>query len=179
NRRNPLGAAMCKEVEAKIYQQTLLIDRFQGELCAMVERYNHANDAQDSTQASMQADWEEVMQMARMPMDVAVARTQQLQQQHNSSGSAANASSGSSINSLFNIAHCNSPAMSGTTAMGSDAQKTFPMQMTPPIEHVVELRQRLRQLEQSPLFTDACPKPPPKLLPAVLATGQQSPYSLP
>ncbi|KAI9469566.1 hypothetical protein LPJ78_001060 [Coemansia sp. RSA 989] len=157
-KRNPLGSAMCKDVEANIYQQTLLIRRCHEELNMMVEQYNHMGE-EDNSQTSTRDDWEEVMQMAKMPVD-AVAMPAQWPH-HSSSPSTAS-----------------TPHISGATAVGLavEKQKTFPWQMTPPIEEVVELRHRLRELEQSPLFTDTCPK---HKMASVLATGQRSPYSLP
>ncbi|KAJ2850664.1 hypothetical protein IWW36_001708 [Coemansia brasiliensis] len=168
-KRNPLGGAMCKDVEASIYQQTLLIRRCHEELNAMVEQYNHMGDEDDSTQTSTRDDWEEVMQMAKMPVDMAAMPAQWPHQ----------SSSASSCNTLPKATH--TPPISGATAsvgLAVEKQKTFPWQMTPPIEEVVELRHKLRVLEQSPLFTDTCPKQPHKMA-SVLATGQRSPYSLP
>ncbi|KAJ2473025.1 hypothetical protein GGI02_001157 [Coemansia sp. RSA 2322] len=157
---------MVKELQIKINQQTLLIERNQRELYAMDKQYNsmlYSSDA-PAPAPSLQADWEEVMEMAKIAPENMPARSP--------------ASSNSSSETLFK-------SMYGTTAAESaeahtrSQQRTFVPQMTPPIEEVVELRERLKVLEQSPLFAD-----PPALMggalqPHGLATGQRSPYSLP
>ncbi|KAJ2340605.1 hypothetical protein GGF43_006376 [Coemansia sp. RSA 2618] len=173
-KRNPLGQAMCREVEMKISQQTLLIKRQSDELMSLVEQYSRIDDDED-TQASTQAAWEEVMELARLPTDMVFAQRRPL----GSSTSVGVAGSDSSGLTMPGTAHSDSPHMSGTTAAGSEGekQKTFPWQITPPIEDVAELRQKLREMEQSPLFTDACLRPLHKL--SMLATGQISPYSMP
>ncbi|KAJ2704188.1 hypothetical protein FB645_003492 [Coemansia sp. IMI 203386] len=184
-RRNPLCGAMCKEVETKIYQQSLLLRRHHQQLNDMVESYNRMNEDTDcssqselSTPHSSQADWEEVIEMAKRPVDSMFNRPQ----------STAVSNSDALFRSIYQ------PPLSGTTATGSmeqlqnhgpssdsqlrSSQKTFPMQMTPPMEEVVELRERLRVLEKSPLFT-AMPSIAAKMTSTVLSTGQRSPYSLP
>ncbi|KAJ1815506.1 hypothetical protein LPJ75_002343 [Coemansia sp. RSA 2598] len=185
--RNPLCGAMCKEVETKIYQQSLLLRRHHQLLNDMVESYNRMNEDTDcsssqsdlSTPHSSQADWEEVIEMAKRPVESMFRRPQ----------STAVSSSDSLFRSIYQ------PPLSGTTATGSmeqlqnhggsssdpqlrSSQKTFPMQMTPPMEEVVELRERLRVLEKSPLFT-GMPSIAAKMTPGAMSTGQRSPYSLP
>ncbi|KAJ2082136.1 hypothetical protein H4R24_001832 [Coemansia sp. RSA 988] len=180
-KRNPLGTAMCKDLETMIFQQSLLLRRFHYELNEMVERYNHMNDEDDTTQTSTQADWEEVMEMAKRPLELVIPRMQPLYNTHSSSVSASPTKSTQS----------SSPHMSGTTATASvelkavvskaPAHKTLPWQITPPIEEVAQMRQRLRVLEQSPLLTDAhlAQKASlPRQLP-LLPTAQRSPFSMP
>ncbi|KAJ1995525.1 hypothetical protein GGI26_000945 [Coemansia sp. RSA 1358] len=200
-KRNPLGSAMCKELETKIYQQSLLLKRFHNELNSMVEEYNRmcnrVEEGMVSTQSTLnqtssQADWEEVIEMAKLPVEAVLARSQPIggshhHHHHNSSSSSQNGGSSSSCDSFFKSIY-QSP-LSGTTAAESvdhsagitstaapapaptpapeasrvaeakisnahkSLQKTFPWQMTPPIEDVVELREHLRVLERSPLFT--------------------------
>ncbi|KAJ2881504.1 hypothetical protein FB639_002601 [Coemansia asiatica] len=177
---------MCKEVETKIYQQTLLLRRHHQQLNDMVGSYNRMNEDTDcssqsdlsTTPHSSQADWEEVIEMAKRPVESMVTRPQ----------SAAVSNGDSLFRSIYQ------PPLSGTTATGSmeqlqnhgsrsdsqlrSSQKTFPIQMTPPMEEVVELRERLRVLEKSPLFT-ATPSISAKMATAGLSTGQRSPYSMP
>ncbi|KAJ2432691.1 hypothetical protein IWW41_002473 [Coemansia sp. RSA 2522] len=142
---NPLGSAMCRETEISISQQAMIIRRHLDELATMSYDYSHVDDETD-TQKTTQEDWEQVMQLASMPIDM--LRTSS--QSHNSNTVA---SSSSSCYSMLRTTHYNSP-MSGTTAHSE--QKAM-WQMSPPIEEVAELRQRLKELEQTPLFTDACP----------------------
>ncbi|PIA15702.1 hypothetical protein COEREDRAFT_81830 [Coemansia reversa NRRL 1564] len=182
-KRNPLCGAMCKDLESKIFQQSLLLRRFHYELNSMVELYNHLDDEDDTTQTSTHADWEEVMEMAKCPIENVIPRMQSL---HNAHGSSASASPVKSAQS-------SSPLVASTTATATASvdqkaavaktttHKTLPWQITPPIEEVVELRQRLRVLEQSPLFTNApvdrkgsLSRPPP-----LLVTAQRSPSSMP
>ncbi|KAJ2785748.1 hypothetical protein GGI15_001808 [Coemansia interrupta] len=194
-KRNPLCGAMCKEVETKIYQQSLLLRRHHQQLNDMVEDYNRMSESSSdsssqtelSTPHSSQADWEEVIEMAKRPVETMFRRPQSKSSSHG--------------DSIFKCIY-QSP-LSGTTATGSmeqqqqgtqadaqpqmrSSQKTFPMQMTPPMEEVVELRERLRVLERSPLFT-AVPAVAPTSAAAknlhvhlsMLSTGQRSPFSLP
>ncbi|KAJ2479136.1 hypothetical protein IWW56_003285 [Coemansia sp. RSA 2131] len=158
---NPLGSAMCREMQTSISQQAMLIRRHYDELSTIAYEYSHV---ESDVQKSTQEDWEEVMQLASMPIDMLLARPQ-------SRSNNTVASSSSSCYSMLRTTHYNSP-MSGSTANESE-QRTL-WQMTPPIEEVAELRQRLKELEQTPLFTDACPMH--KL--AKLTTGQRSPRSL-
>ncbi|KAJ2846264.1 hypothetical protein J3B02_004453, partial [Coemansia erecta] len=82
--RNPLCGAMCKEVETKIYQQTLLLRRHHQQLNDMVGSYNRMNEDTDcssqsdlsTTPHSSQADWEEVIEMAKRPVESMVTRSQ-------------------------------------------------------------------------------------------------------
>ncbi|KAJ2611571.1 hypothetical protein H4S08_003084 [Coemansia sp. RSA 1365] len=175
---------MCKDLESKIFQQSLLLRRFHYELNNMVELYNYMNDEHDTKQTSTHADWEEVMEMAKCPIENVIPRMQSL---HNAHGSNISTSPVKSTRS-------SSPIVASTTATATasvdqkaavvktTAHKTLPWQITPPIEEVVELRQRLRVLEQSPLFTNApvCRKgsslvPPPTLF----VTMQRSQFSMP
>ncbi|KAJ2496401.1 hypothetical protein GGH96_005867 [Coemansia sp. RSA 1972] len=157
---NPLGSAMCRETEKSISQQAMIIRRHLDELDAMSYDYSHIDD-ESSTQKTTREDWEQVMQLASMPIDM--LRT------NSHSHSSTIASSGSSCYSMLRTTHYNSP-LSGSTAHSE--QKMW--QMSPPIEQVAELRQRLKELEQTPLFTDACPMH--KL--AKLRTSQHLPRSV-
>ncbi|KAJ1729697.1 hypothetical protein LPJ72_004836 [Coemansia sp. Benny D160-2] len=190
---------MCKELETKIYQQSLLLRRFHSELTSMVDEYNRMCEESDSTQSTLnqptssQADWEEVIEMAKLPVEDVISRPCLMGGHH--SGSSHNGGSGSNCDSFFRTIYQSplsdttatgsadqavgtkstvagaSPTAPPPTAVGSNGsgtdgraynvplrrspQKTFPCQMTPPMEEVAELRQRLRELEQSPLFTSS------------------------
>ncbi|KAJ2724031.1 hypothetical protein GGI07_002236 [Coemansia sp. Benny D115] len=181
-KRNPLCGAMCKEVETKIYQQSLLLKRHHQQLNDMIEKYNRMSGKTDGestplSQHSSQSDWEEVMEMAKRPVESMCARPLSI------------SSTAASADTVFKSIY-QSPASSTATSAESIAppargsQKTFPMQMTPPLEEVVELREHLRVLEKSPLFT-AMPATikqnpvPMATAVAMLSTGQRSPNSLP
>ncbi|KAJ2570209.1 hypothetical protein IW140_002485, partial [Coemansia sp. RSA 1813] len=194
--RNPLGTAMCKELEAKIYQQSLIIIRFHSELVNMVEEYNRMSEESDSTQSTLNqpysslTDWEEVIEMAKRPVEDVISCSQPMgrSSSHNGGSSSrsdsffktiyqsplSDATATGSTDQAIGVKGAstgNLPAAPPPTAASSSdgriesktfntplrriPQKTFPWQMTPPIEEVAELRQRLKELEQSPLFTSS------------------------
>ncbi|KAJ2527173.1 hypothetical protein EV175_007570, partial [Coemansia sp. RSA 1933] len=80
--RNPLGSAMCKDLETRIYQQSLIIKRFHSELIVMAEEYNRMSEESDSMhstlnqQSSSLADWEEVIEMAKRPVEDVISHSQ-------------------------------------------------------------------------------------------------------
>ncbi|KAJ2819967.1 hypothetical protein FBU31_005364 [Coemansia sp. 'formosensis'] len=171
--RNPLGGAMCKDIETRMYQQTLLAQRSHRELIAMVESYNRKLEDSEaptptpqSRQSSLQSDWEEVIEMAKMSVNSMCTRTP--------------AQSSSSCETLFKSIYVVPKATASVDAHTHKSHKTFPLQMTPPIEEIVELRESLKLIEQSPLFTAT---PVPKVVQAPVlcaaATGLRSPTSMP
>ncbi|KAJ2159676.1 hypothetical protein GGF46_002848 [Coemansia sp. RSA 552] len=136
-RTNPLGGPMCKDLEKQIFQQRLLVQRVQAELDDMVAQYNQSCQGSESDVAdsgSTQADWEEVMEMARQPID-------SIREQQRSIGSCMQSGSLSGTSTA-------------TESVDVDAGKAFPWKITPPLEDMAAMRKRLRILEQSPLFTD-------------------------
>ncbi|KAJ1729368.1 hypothetical protein LPJ61_003557 [Coemansia biformis] len=167
--RNPLCGPMCRDIEGRLFQQQLLLRRFHSDLNNMVNQYNRMNSEADYSQTSTQADWEEVMEMAKMPVDVVASRSHSIHNSHHSSSSASVGAGSSACGSHPRAPDRSQPRsadrsspMSGATATASvdHRPKAIPPAPhpswcpTPPIEEVVELRQRLRELERSPLFTD-------------------------
>ncbi|KAJ1902570.1 hypothetical protein LPJ81_003534, partial [Coemansia sp. IMI 209127] len=190
---------MCKDLETKIYQQSLIIERFHNELVDMVEAYNRMSEESDSTQSTLnqpsssQADWEEVIEMAKRPVEDVISLSQPMGSSSSHNGRSSSSKSDTFFKSIYqsplsdttvtgsadqaaggsgakgvDAAGALPPAPPPTAASSSDGrienkafnaplrrvpQKTFPWQMTPPMEEVVELRHRLKELEQSPLFT--------------------------
>ncbi|KAJ2493049.1 hypothetical protein IWW37_000876 [Coemansia sp. RSA 2050] len=145
--RNPLGGAMCKEIEARMYQQMLLASRNHIELSAMVDTYNRMLEDSEATasgpqsqQSSSLADWEEVVEMAKMPVESVPTR----------SPARSSSSYETPFKSIYMVPKATAPA---DDADSRRSHKTFPQQMTPPIEEIVELRESLKLIEQSPLFT--------------------------
>ncbi|KAJ2506856.1 hypothetical protein GGF44_002108 [Coemansia sp. RSA 1694] len=180
HQRNPLGGAKCKEVEMNIYQQILLINRNHQELKNMVDEFNRMIDSSDDTavntpsqqSSSQQADWEEVMEMAKLPIESISARTP--------------AKNGSSTETLFKSIYISPPSTATAPESGSvdvhirRSKKTFSSQ-TPPAEEMTQLRESLKSIEQSPLFT-ATPvfkSSQQHLAPLAIYTGLRSPNSLP
>lgn len=159
---------MCKDVEKRIYQLTLLLDRFHHELSDMVSQFNRMQEAKSKASSSSspsptppeepsyKADWEEFMEMAKAPV------SSMMDPYQSKSNSWSNG--GSNNDTLFKSIY-QSPQPSNGTSGGSStvkgtscsnsgsSQKVFPQQMTPPIEELRELRDKVKQIEQSPLFT--------------------------
>ncbi|KAJ2740866.1 hypothetical protein GGI20_005568 [Coemansia sp. BCRC 34301] len=175
--RNPLGGAMCEEIDKRIYHLKLLINRNHQELKEMVEEYNRillsagstAASTPPSQSSSQQADWREVMEMAKLPIESLSANTP--------------TKSSSSTETLFKSIYISTPSTATASESGSadvhirKSLKTFPSQ-TPPFEEIVQLRESLKIIEQSPLFTitPVFKKEQPSF---VMYVGQLSPKSLP
>ncbi|KAJ2417411.1 hypothetical protein GGI10_000206 [Coemansia sp. RSA 2530] len=144
--RNPLGGPMCKEIESRLYQQALLASRTHIELSAMVDTYNRMlENSEDTTsspqsqQSSSLADWEEVVEMAKIPVESMPTRSP--------------ARTSSSYETPFKSIYMVPKATASVDTHDHRSHKTFPQQMTPPIEEIAVLRESLRLIEQSPLFT--------------------------
>ncbi|KAJ1770800.1 F-box protein: endocytic membrane traffic, recycling ReCYcling 1 [Coemansia sp. RSA 1843] len=175
---------------------SLIIIRFHSELVNMVEEYNRMSEESDSTQSTLNqpysslTDWEEVIEMAKRPVEDVISCSQPMgrSSSHNGGSSSrsdsffktiyqsplSDATATGSTDQAIGVKGAstgNLPAAPPPTAASSSdgriesktfntplrriPQKTFPWQMTPPIEEVAELRQRLKELEQSPLFTSS------------------------
>ncbi|KAJ1945167.1 hypothetical protein FBU59_002389 [Linderina macrospora] len=154
-RRNPLGNAMCKQMESQIYNQSLLLKRHQRALHDMVETYNRQLEDVESTASeiseqsqtsSSRADWEEVIAMSKMPIHFVSYRPRSVHGFDDKEGR----SHGFSTPGDSQAA---SPEASSLHLMCD--QKFFPTQMTPPMEEVIELKARIKELEKSPLFTSS------------------------
>ncbi|KAJ2761066.1 hypothetical protein IWQ57_006145 [Coemansia nantahalensis] len=178
---------MCRELDTQIYQLRLMLARFHADLNAMVDQYNILAGADDDSQVSTKADWEEVMEMANRPADAAASRARPVPSTHNNSSSTTVAADSSACGSQPHSASHASP-MSGTTASPSPSAEQkpkatqhapFPWCSTPPMEEVVELRQHLREIEQSPLFTDSPPLHRLHRQAPLLPVQQRTPSSLP
>ncbi|KAJ2899952.1 hypothetical protein GGI21_001153 [Coemansia aciculifera] len=185
--RNPLGGAMCKEVDMQIYQQTLLISRHFAELQKMVDEFDRELSSSSTTEASTpspqssqrQADWEEVMQMAKMSIG-------DLAYHEPAKSSSNNSSSKTLFKSIYISPSLSSSSSSASTATASEvgsadahsrkARKTFPAQ-TPPKEEMIKLRESLKSIEQSPLFTTMPAfesKQHPPVVPPIYLAGVRS-----
>ncbi|KAJ2096772.1 hypothetical protein GGI03_007081 [Coemansia sp. RSA 2337] len=168
---NPLGGAMCKDIETRLYQLTLIASRSHRELIEMVVSFECRLESSEATtpdpQSQRQADWEEVVNMSNKPLEELLGNRP--------------ARSNSSSETLFKSIYT-APTPGTTASDGGKSRrshKTFPTQTTPPIEEIFNLRESLRLIEQSPLFTtppDFKPVPVPDMS---VAYGLRSPKSLP
>ncbi|KAI8323003.1 hypothetical protein GQ54DRAFT_297054 [Martensiomyces pterosporus] len=167
---------MAKQVETQIYQQSLILKRQHESLNSMVEEFNRQNEDTDSTQSSSQhssqSDWEEVIEMAKMPIDYVLSRS--------------HATGSSNGDEVFKSLYYSSPSCSTAMTPGQNMnsfrrkspRKAFPQQMTPPIEEVIEFREKLREIEKSPLFS-ATPLTKRTQIAEMLADTQPTPLSMP
>ncbi|KAJ1957224.1 hypothetical protein GGI12_005083 [Dipsacomyces acuminosporus] len=183
---------MCKKIETQIYQQTLILKRQQGDLRRMVDEYNRQNEDADSTQSpsqhSSQDDWQEVIEMAKKPIEFVLSRSNSSSSSHSGSssgGSTANNGSSSRDEVFKSVYYSSSPSSSTATTISSSGEnvpvksrKAYTQQMTPPIEEIIEFREKLREIERSPLFM-ATPPTKRGQIGALFSSSQNTPLSLP
>ncbi|KAI7827911.1 hypothetical protein BX661DRAFT_198472 [Kickxella alabastrina] len=146
---------MCKDLEIKIYQLSLLLQRHHQQLVDMDEKYKRMHQAEPEplTKNSSLADWQEVINMAKLPIDPLFIYSQ----------SNKTKSCEPVFKSIYHSPSSETTANSLSTEKLDEqntsgiqvkrvSQATFPMQMTPPMEEIVQLREKVRALEKSPLF---------------------------
>ncbi|KAJ1934213.1 hypothetical protein EC988_008875 [Linderina pennispora] len=140
-------------METQIYHQSLLLKRHQQALSDMVESYNRQLEDAESTASeiseqsqtsSSYADWEEVIAMSKMPIHLIACRPRSVHGFADKAGRS----------QFFAVPEDSQAATPEASSIHLTCdQKWFPTQMTPPLEEVIELKARIKELEKSPLFT--------------------------
>ncbi|KAJ2781568.1 hypothetical protein H4R18_002800 [Coemansia javaensis] len=179
-----------QELDAKMHQQTLLVQRIQSELGETIDGYDlvcaRASGAPPPPSAA--DDWHEVMEMSQMSVDELRYRMRRTKNGLYSEGGSGASSTSTSSATLPAAAppHAQQHQQPKTEATQS---MSYPWSLTPPAEEIIGMRRRLREMEKSPLFTahpmnHQKPRPGPAAhavaaAAAAAANAAGNPHSLP